>query len=235
MNKKNVYTIVFGVFAAIGAIMLVVEIILGVVFSNKKQIMELSEAVITEIYEYGDEHVVYVDYQFDGEFYSHKSLGYYSSSMREGDYTEIYVNPQNPDDIMGKNASNVGLFVVGLNGGTFFLIGGGGLMYRYLRKRRNKRLFREGKRMYGVIDVIDRDLMVSVNNEHPFYAMVAVRDEYSGKEKYYKSEHFWEDVADTIKVGDSAIVYMDPKDDSKYFVDVTGANAIMGSTMAEYY
>lgn len=237
--QNNVIKIVFGIFAAIGLLFLGIGITLGIIMGGNQKEMVLHEAVITEItYEKHNDsttHKVYVDYMFDDVQYNHRNLGYWSSGMYEGKYIEIYVDPNSPNKIMGKYSTILFTAVFGGIGAVFAVIGISGLSVAIIKKARNKKLFRTGKRIYGVIESIDHDMYVSVNRRHPFFAMVVVKDDYTGEEKYYRSEDFWDDVANTISIGDTAVIYVDPQKPNRYFVDVTGANSVMGSSMADFY
>ena len=120
-------------------------------------------------------------------------------------------------------------------GGVFLLIAGIGLFVKGRKRAKVKRLLREGKRIYGVIESIDMNPYMEINGRHPSFAVVMVKDDYTLEEKRYKSESFWEDIASTIKVGDSAVVYVDQANENNYFVDVTGANSVMGSAISNIY
>ena len=235
MKKKTTLKLLWGIFAFVGLCFWIFTIIFGIVSKNKQNKMELSYAVISDLTEDDDGGDAYVDYEFDGEVFTHRHLGYYSSSMRIGDYVDIYIDPAEPMDITAKNGRMITLIIMGGFGVVFTLIGGIGIAYLVLKQKKNKRLFQDGKRLNGVIDTISVNTHVEVNGENPYYAVVVVRDEYTGAEKFFKSDNLWDVDMSTIKEGDSAVVYVDPKDEKKYFVDVTGANAIMGSTMEELF
>lgn len=235
MDENIIAKLLLGAFAVIGAGFLIAATAYGITSKQKQSQMELTYAVITEIYEDDEGGDVYVDYEYGGTECHNKRLGYYSSSMRVGDFVDIYVDPSNPDYFKAKGQRTVLLIVFYAIGGVFFLIGGSGVFYFVRKKMKNKRLFREGKRVTGIIEKIEQNKLVTVNEAHPYYATVVVRDEFSGAETFYKSDNFWDDVYETINVGDSAVVYIDRNDEKKYFVDVTGANSIMGSSMSELF
>lgn len=238
-NKYSIVTLIFSIFAMIGLIFTVAAILVGTLMMKKQNKMVLHEAVINEITttRHNDEtsHKVYVDYLFDDEFYQHKSLGYYSTGMREGQYIDIYIDPLNPNDIMGKGVVTVLVIVFGILGGSFLVIGCIGIAIPIIKNRENARLFRTGKRIYGEVESLEMNRNVSVNNRHPMRAVVVVKDDYTGETKYYKGEDMWEAEYQNVHAGDSAVIYVDPKNEKKYFVDLTGANSVMGSTMSQYY
>ena len=68
-------------------------------------------AVISEIDEYEDgddiSHDVYVDYEYNGIEYTHVKSNLYVSTMYEGEKMEIYVNPDNPEDFVFKDANKM--------------------------------------------------------------------------------------------------------------------------------
>ncbi len=95
--------------------MILAGILLGIggVFLYKSTMdkIEQSEEVTAEIVEIETihksgskgktktEHKVYVDFEYDGEEYEHYKLGYYTSSMDEGEDVEIYVYEKSNGDI----------------------------------------------------------------------------------------------------------------------------------------
>lgn len=220
---KKFFYLFWGLFTLAGAVMLITEIVLACRYSGKKQHMELCDAVISEIRERDNHTQVYVDYGFDGKRYSHNNLGYFSSSMEEGDNLMIYVNPDKPKDIMAEREPFLVLLILGILGGAFFLTGGIGLAVMLLKKRGNAKLTTEGERLQGVIEAIEQRKDISVNGAHPYYALVSAKNEYSGLVKYYKSELFGADTADRLCVGGTVSVYVKVPDESRYFVDVEGA------------
>lgn len=235
MKKKTVLYVLWSIFATIGVILWIIATAYGVVSKQNQKRMELTYAVITELDDTGDDGDSYVDYEFGGEEFTHKRLGYYSTSMYVGQYIDIYVDPQNPEKIMSKHGRIVAMAILGGLGTVFGLLGFCGIAYLQVKKVMKRRLFREGKRLTGVIDTISQNIHVEVNGEHPYYAVVVVRDENTGEEKFFKSDNLWDVDMSTIKEGDSAVVYVDSQNEKKYFVDVTGANAIMGSLMDELF
>lgn len=242
--KNDVVAIVFSIFLCIGVFFTIVGIIVGAAMNSAKAKMVPCEAQIKEIQlirvhdsnkHDSKKHDVYVDYEFDGQLYEDRFLGYYTSSMYKGQTIEILVNPTNPNKIMGTGATWLFTAIFGGIGVVFLLTGGIALMIRGRKRAKVKRLLREGKRIYGVIESIELNPYMEINRRHPSFAVVIVKDDYTLEEKRYKSESFWEDIASTIKVGDSAVVYVDQANENNYFVDVTGANSVMGSAISNIY
>lgn len=66
-------------------------------------------AVISELIEYRDgddiEYEVYLDYEYDGEVYTHIRSNVYTSSMYEGQKLTLYVNPDDPEEFQCKEAN----------------------------------------------------------------------------------------------------------------------------------
>lgn len=72
--------------------------------------IEVEQQYINEKYHYY--HHVFVSFEVDGEIYGGE-LNYYDSSMNEGDITEIYYMPDNPEHfICAKNGSIVSILLV---------------------------------------------------------------------------------------------------------------------------
>jgi len=236
--KNDVVAIVFTIFLCVGVLFTIVGLIVGYAMNSYKAKFVPCEAQISEIQiirKHDKTHDVYIDYEYDGQLYEDRFIGYYTSSMYKGKIIEILVDPDNPSIVMVNEGGWLFTVIFSGIGGVFLLIGGIGLFVKGRKRAKVKRLLREGKRIYGVIESIDMNPYMEINRRHPSFAVVIVKDDYTLEEKRYKSESFWEDIASTIKVGDSAVVYVDQANENNYFVDVTGANSVMGSAFSNIY
>ena len=70
---------------------------------------------------------VYVKYSYNGQFYEGE-LRYYNSNMEIGDEVTIYVNPDNPTDIIEEDVPMFVLVIMEMIGGIFTIIGLVGLI-----------------------------------------------------------------------------------------------------------
>ncbi len=82
------------------------------------------------------EHSVYVTYEVGGVVYEHISLGYYSSSMSQGDEVEVYYNPENPKEIKSKTGVNLLITMMYVMGGIVFAVAIIYIIISFLRKNR---------------------------------------------------------------------------------------------------
>lgn len=238
--RKDLFSKIFiAIFGGIGIIFLIVAVIVGIVMGGKKSHMVPADAVVTEIkvLHSGNDttHKVFVDYEYDGHLFTHEHLGYYSSGMHEGSYIEILVDPDNPSDFMYGSAPTIIVLVFSIIGVAFTIVGASFLIYLINLKKTRRRLFHEGNRLYGRIEGFEYNLHVTINNRHPRYPVVVVEDAYTGEKTSYKGDDMSEKEISALQIGDDAIVYVDRENPSTYFVDVTGANSVMGSAMSEYY
>lgn len=66
-------------------------------------------------------HTVYVSYEVDGKAYE-SALGYYTSGMSVGDSIEVWYQPDNPQRILSKEGSGLGVWVLGAMGVLFLVL-----------------------------------------------------------------------------------------------------------------
>ena len=81
------------------------------------------------------EYHVFVEYSYNGETYSEKEYGAYSSSMKEGDTVLLYLNPDDPEEFMSDPSGDFVFVIVGI---VVILIGAGGLGYVIYKRRKGE-------------------------------------------------------------------------------------------------
>lgn len=85
--------------------------VIGIVSPKTERLT--ATAVISEIHEEYDAaqemtvYTVYVDYEIDGNKYSHIEYGSYDSTMKVGKAVEIEYNPENPEDIQSPGSEKI--------------------------------------------------------------------------------------------------------------------------------
>lgn len=214
------------IFIVIGMAMTAGAIIVGL--HNKKffRNAEQTTAVITDIEstrnrrngvtEYN--HTVYVTYEVDGVQYNKVRLGYYNSGMYEGKTIKVYYNKDNPGKIKTKGSSMVISVILGVVGGVFLLVG---IILVIVFMPRNKKIKQYGNRYEADIINITVNRNVRVNGRHPYIVDCQVADAFTGVTSLYRSKNIYEDinVYGIVKVP----VYVDPKNPSKYYVDIDEA------------
>lgn len=214
------------IFIVIGLAMTAGAIIVGL--HNKKffRNAEQTTAVITDIEstrnrrngvtEYN--HTVYVTYEVDGVQYNKVRLGYYNSGMYEGKTIKVYYNKDNPGKIKTKGSSMVISVILSVVGGVFLLVG---IILVIVFMPRNKKIKQYGNRYEADIINITVNRNVRVNGRHPYIVDCQVADAFTGVTSLYRSKNIYEDinVYGIVKVP----VYVDPKNPSKYYVDIDEA------------
>lgn len=140
-----------------GIVMILIGIMLGVggffFYKTNKEKIAQSEQVTATIDEIETihkrnskgktktEHKVYIDFEYDDKEYEHYKLGYYDSSMHEGNDIDVYVyEPSNGDiEVLTEGAGTVIIIVftlfaavlVGVGIGMIALNAGGNKKERY--------------------------------------------------------------------------------------------------------
>lgn len=214
------------IFIVIGLAMTVGAIIVGLHSKKFFRNAEQTTAVITDIEstrnrrngvtEYN--HTVYVTYEVDGVQYNKVRLGYYNSGMYEGKTIKVYYNKDNPGKIKTKGSSMVISVILGVVGGVFLLVG---IILVIVFMPRNKKIKQYGNRYEADIINITVNRNVRVNGRHPYIVDCQVADAFTGVTSLYRSKNIYEDinVYGIVKVP----VYVDPKNPSKYYVDIDEA------------
>ncbi len=123
-NDKKVITLCGLIFLLVGTILLAALLIMQAKAIPKADRVDTT-AVITDIDSHGtakNKHYdVIVSYTADGQQYR-RELGYYSSSMREGETISIYYDRNNPERISAKGGDALLIFTSGFVA-VFVLLG----------------------------------------------------------------------------------------------------------------
>lgn len=208
------------VFLAVGSLFLLVSsIFLGVscaMFANASYFKKngiMTEAVIEDIR--GED--VWIRYSTDdGNFTG--PLGYYSSSMHEGDAIPIHYDPENPGRIHadGSDALSVIFMATGL---LLFICGGVMVGHECMKQRRMYWLLEHGAPVQADITGVEIDRKISSNYRHP-YMLVCQRRMPDGSMKLFYSDHIWYDPTSSL-TSNCVTVFLDPNNDSRYYVDLS--------------
>ena len=221
-KSKNPTLLIFLMFATIGVILFGIGIALFVSDKNFKSTAKETEAKITDIYTSRDSdgdtsHTVYVSYSIKGQEYSGR-LNYYTSGMREGQNVTIYYDPANPGDFRGGGAA-VALYILGIMGIVFFIVGFIGLRSQIKRKAMKKRMLTTGTKIYATMtDVVPGN--VSVNGRPCMHIICEYKNESTGTLYIFKSDGVWASIPHMTTGASRVPVYVDYNDYTKYYVDV---------------
>ena len=219
------------VFMIIGVVFLLVGVIIGIAGSKFEENADKVTAIISTIDADWDgdgdiHHKVFVEYSYQGEFYQHVHLDYYSSGMFEGDEIEILVSRDNPRKISSSEGTRVMIIVFSALGLAFII---GAMIPLILMVRKNikrKDLMQNGHRIYAVVEDIWLNHNVAVNGRNPYVVYCNYEDIYTGVVYKFKSNNIWTDPRPILQPGSTVTVYVsghNPEDYSKYHVDVESA------------
>ena len=230
MHKNKSLTLINIFFSVIGIVIMSIGIIwIGYVMYFASNADEV-EGLITELTRYktydsdGEveyEYDIYVEYTYEG--YEHEvELDIYSSNMKEGRTVTLWVNRDDPRDVIVKNTDFLfGLIPLGI-GLAFALVGIVPIIAGRVKNRKTQNLKENGKRLTATIDEIIVNYNFSVNDEHPYRIICSYKDINTGTIYRFKSANIWQDPYLVCDEGDNIDVWVNEKDYSKYFVDVDG-------------
>ena len=204
------FAIVGSIFAIIGSLLVVKTITFKF---NAEEVM----ALITDIDSYDE--VVKVQYEYEG-FAFDVTLDTYSSGMREGEWIPVYVNRDDPTEVvepgtylgMGIGFAGLGLIAV--------LVSVIPLLRGRNAKKRLEKLRISGVRLRATIDEITLNERIAVNEQHPYIILCSYVDEMSGAKFQFKSNNIWEDVESLCDVGSPIDVWVKADDYLDYVIDV---------------
>lgn len=121
-------------FSVVGIVMIIVAVVVQLNSNKFFKTAKEAQATIEYIDTYSEydrtddrmetRHDVYVSYETeDGDYYSNEKLGYYTSSMKEGQAITIYYDPEKPTDIRTKAGIKLLVYVFGGLGCVFAPVG----------------------------------------------------------------------------------------------------------------
>ena len=223
MYRMNKINLLFGIcFSAFAVIVLIVNVFILIRWFDFKKDCGVAEAVIIDIKIYHDRsdnsesHSVMVEYIVDGEIYR-GLLEYYSSSMREGQYVNVYYDPEDPSHTMTNPvfASLIMLILILAFGG----VGGGFLIYELRYKKLVTALIAEDKYIVcdHTVERVETSANVTVNHVR-YRQMDFIYHAPDGKEYTFSSRPYHPNKNPFID-GQNVIVYVDiEKNPKRYYV-----------------
>lgn len=225
MKPEKMMDILWGIFAVIGVIFIVIGIVLFATLSDDTDMVETS-AIITDIIYRGhsgesDNYDVIVAYEVDGEEYESR-LNEYSSSFYEGKEIDIKYDANNPHRVYSKFTYGFFMLIFSGIGAVFFIIGGIGLVGSKVRKSEIKSLRESGEVIYADYIKVSINPYIRVNNCCPFIIVCEWNNPENGEKYLFKSENIWEDPEYIIR--EKGItkfpVYVKPNCYKKYVMDI---------------
>lgn len=230
MIKKNIGFFLSIIFIIIGAVFCLISII-GLNHNNnfKSNSVKLT-ATITGIDRHMDNHDVYVTYNFEGQEFK-EPLHFYSSGMRVGQETTIYVDPKSPNRIQSKGMSILWIFFFSM--GAVFLVSGIIIFLLIKKKKRlKKKLLEDGTKVYAEISEVTINGSYTVNGTNPFIIICKWVDPLTGLFYFYKSENMWFNPEPILR--DRNIkqlpVYIDRENPKNYVVSLEELERLLGNS-----
>lgn len=217
MKKNKSVAVTNIIFAIVGSIFVIIGGFLVIKTMAFKMNAEEVMALITDIDSYDEE--VAVQYEFEGYMFN-ITLDTYSSSMREGKWIPIYVNKDEPMEVV-EPGTNLGLGIgfVGM-GLIAVLVSVIPVLNGRKAEKKLEKLRTSGVRLRATIDEITLNEHIAVNGQHPYIIWCSYVDEFSGARFEFKSKNIWEDVESLCDVGGYIDVWVKADDYLEYVVDV---------------
>ena len=220
---KNPLWILKVIFGGIGIIMLLIGVILLIQTFDFIDSAVVVEAEITKIEsditnDGETRHRAYVDYEYNGEEYGRVKLDEYSESMYEGKKITVYIDSDNPGEVRLKSMVYfVPIVFMGL-GALFFSIGAVFVVIDIKKKRKERALIKNGRKVFGEIQGGFADKTYRVNGKNPYRFKCTYYDVNSGQPVICISDRTWENP--DMHVGKQVLIYVDSNDSSHYYVDL---------------
>lgn len=224
MKYNKLETMLWWIFAGIGAIFIVIGIILFVgIIGRQNRIY--TKGTISKISTYTDidgyDHdEVMVEYEANGKSYESR-LNVCSTSFYEGKELNIYYDKNNPRVIGMKGFDYLFLIFPGI-GLIFAIIGVSGLVVIYRKRKMGVELMKNGEKVFAEYVETVRNLSVMVNGRHPYNIICAWKNPVDGKRYLFKSKNIWFNPEMAIQENNAKLfaVYYDANNMKKYVVDV---------------
>lgn len=225
-KKRNSFPVLFFlIFALAGFGMLIGGFVTMVnSYQFRKTAVEVS-GTISQITSYrdsdGDLHRrVLVSYSYNGQSFDDVSLGFYSSSMREGKKIPLLVDPQDPGHMTSKSSDIFTDVVLLAMGVAFAAVGTIPLINSLASARKRKKLMATGRQLHAVVEYTDINRSVTYNGRHPYIVYCTYQDPGTEVTYRFKSKNLMRDPGYAPE--DPIEVFVDPEDYSNYVVVADG-------------
>lgn len=140
---------------------------------------------------------------------------HYSDSFKVGDSTQLLVGEDGSIRESGF-VFWIAPFITGIIGLVFGGVGGGFWYTQYLQQKKKEHLLQFGRKINAVVLQLDYNRSIQMNGRSP--QVVICEAEISGQKKILRSHNIWEELQ--LRTGDVVDVYIDPRDQNKYWINV---------------
>lgn len=173
-------------------------------------------ATITEIEVYSDSHTAFVSFEFDGKTYENVELNFWDNSYEEGMEIVININPENPSELFSSTPFIALTIILPVFGAVFMGVGGYFLNKHIKKRKKEKYLKTNGKKLDCQIIKICVDKSYRVNGQAVNSFFICQNGEKKFKSASFKNKY-------TFDLGPTCVVYVDPHDETNYYVDLKSA------------
>ena len=209
--------ILMAVFLSIGAALLIAA---GVVFYQLSQVKNIFVPITAEVLDFSNSSDTKVKYKWENESYENY-INFFDSFYREGEEIEVYINPENPDEVEVTMGYWIGIAVPGGIGLSFFLVA---LLILFIPKHiknKQEKLRQKGRKIYAQIDDVLINYTYNMNGHHPYQVICKWKNPEDGITYYFRSPNLWENPSLQMEEKNITVlpVYFNEKHIKTYFVD----------------
>ncbi len=178
------------------------------------------------------QYITYVTFEYEGITYSHVKLGYYSNNLLVGQDIDIYFNT-NTKTIRSKDGFNLILGILIGIGAVIISIGFFIFIISLFTKQSNADLKASGIKYTGVVEYFEYNSDVDYSGYTSTVFYCTYKDK-TGVNQFVKSSSVLTNPAYTLPPGYNVDIYVNPKNPSRYFVDVVSALCTANNTTNTY-
>lgn len=143
-------------------------------------------------------------------------------SYSRGEQVEVLYEPIQPHSAKINSFFSIwgGAAIVGGIGSVFFLIGCGIILSGIRKSKKKEYLLQRGVRINTQFQSVSKNTRMRVNGRNPYMVTSQWQDPTTSKIHVFESDNIWFDPTDHINV-DTIMVYIEPKNPAKYFMDIS--------------
>jgi Protein of unknown function (DUF3592) len=144
------------------------------------------------------------------------------ASYSEGDTVEVVYSPDEPEKAKIKSFFPLwgAATIVGGIGFVFSLIGGGMMVFGFLKNRKTEYLKTYGVQIQAEFKSVERNSALSVNDQHPYQIVAQWLSPSTGELHIFQSDNIWFDPTDYVKT-EKVRVYIERDNPKKYLMDIS--------------
>jgi hypothetical protein len=150
------------------------------------------------------------------------STGSNPARYSQGQRVEVFYRPTAPQDAEINDFFSLwgAPAICGALGAAFFAFGGGFILSRRLRERKNAYLLENGRRIETDFQSVELNTSFQVNDRHPFRIVTQWQNPTTAELHIFRSDDIWFDPTAYIKAKTIA-VFIDENNLKRYFVDLS--------------